>query len=316
MDVWREHDDDDVRWYYSDDGKGLSVTQILSMALEEDETGLDIWKGRNDGQGDSPHWAHLFWYSGHRGTLCHYHALSIFGDKHDGGDMWGDEETSSIQALSTVDVDFEALYGDEAADASNDESDIVYSILCNRDIVTDREQYETFFEGSTTLIDIVNRDINWFVDTFRTVCETLGVTADDVISVEKFMLDTRVGYGGQCDMLYEDQNGDIVLADLKTSKALRHKHRLQSVAYKKSVEAAEDIPVDEVDRIEIWRMHPDSETWRVHSHTVPNHASDLGRYTTDNFFKDKWGEFEYDDIEDMWQTFRDLSTMAHEYADR
>lgn len=87
----------------------------------------------------------------------------------------------------------------------------------------------------------------------------------------------------------------------------------------KAVEQADWGP-DEVDRVEVWRIHPDSETWQVHSHEVPTVAEHLyderepddAAYTDAHWFDDKWGDFSYESIEDMWETFTELTETAHD----
>lgn len=320
--IGRDSDDNGLRWYTVETDSGetvsaLSVTTVLSVALDEDMSALESWQADHDGSGDSYHHEHVYWYSGPRGTLCHYQALCAFEHAFDeGDDMWGEEEAESMQQLLNGPEE------DAFEDASTDPSDVVYSILKRQGTVTSREEYDALFKGNTRLVDIAHENTEWFKDTFDTVCDHLGVTDESVIRVEKYLVNTDVGYGGQTDMVYEDPNGDTVVVDLKTSSAFRHKHRLQSVAYMKAVEQADWGP-DSVDRIEVWRLYPDGKEWQVHSHEIPSHVQDLydedapedSSYTDAYFFEDRWGDFEYDDIEDMWETFRDLTEEAHDRAD-
>lgn len=343
MGISRDTNSEGLRWYVDSSGTldkvntdliFMSVTTVLGF-LEEDTTGLERWKAKNDGTGDSPHHEHIYWYSAPRGTLCHYQALKKFEGVFDEDDeMWGEEEAESMQQVmqgpaepepcedhDTYNEDCKWCYSGEFDDASHSLSDVTYSILKNQDVVSSREEYEHLFEGNTRLVDVLQEDVQYFVDAFNTICEELGVTEESVIRVEKFMMNGEDGYGGQCDLVYEDPEGNVVVADLKTSSGLRQKHRLQSVAYMKAVEQADEMP-DDVDRVEVWRIHPDSESWQVHSHVVPEHAEHLydeerperSSYTDAHWFKDKWGEFEYESIEDMWETFQSLAEEAHENA--
>lgn len=345
MNIDREQDSAGRRWYFrvpddaphsggsdtladevSDTARYMSVTTVLGE-LDEDTTGLEYWKDENDGVGDNADWEHLYWYSAIRGTLCHYQALKKFEHVYDGDGLWGSEESESM-AL--------AVNGPEEGtfeDASHDNEDVVYSLLKNQDVVTGRDEYEHLFADTTRLVDVLRDNVDYFVEAFETVCDLLGITDDSVIAVERFMLNSGMtcaehdepasdcgdcldeyGYGGQCDLVYEDPNGEVVVVDLKTSSSLRQKHRLQAVAYSKSVERADDVPVDSVDRVEVIRIHPDSETWKVHSHEVPEHCTDVENYTDDHWYDDKWGGFEYDSLEDMWGTFKELAETAHENA--
>lgn len=317
-DIGRDSDDDGLRWYTAVvDGqkvRALSVTTVLSVALEEDMSALESWKDDHDGSGDSYHHEHVYWFSGPRGTLCHYQALSKFEHAFDeSDDMWGEEEAESMAKL---------LHGPKQGtfdDASHDPDDIVYSILKRQGVVESREQYQALFKDNTRLVDIAHENTEWFKEKFDTICDHLGVDDDSIIRVEKFLVNEDTGYGGQTDMVYEDPNGDTVVVDLKTSSSFRHKHRLQSVAYMKAVEQADWGP-DEVDRIEVWRIHPDAEEWQVHSHEIPSHAEhlydeenpDRAKYTDAHFYTDKWGDFSYDSIDDMWEKFQGLCEKARE----
>lgn len=316
MDIDRGQDDDGMRWYFvrpdddsatAADGVTIapSVTTVLKF-LEEDTTGLETWQSRNDGSGDSPHHEHLFWYSGPRGTLCHYDALSTFEDQFDGDEMWGEEEAESMAKIISGPAD------ESFDDASTALDDVTYSVLRDKGVVSNREQFDVVAQ-STRLVDVLEEDRDWFEDAFAEACETLGVGEDDIVAVEKFLLSPD-GYGGQCDMLYRDASGNVVVADLKTSGSLRQKHRLQGVAYAHAVEEADDLP-DTVDRTEVWRMDPDERAWTVHAPTVPDHVDDddlprSGDYSDDHWFVDNWGDFSYDGEDDMWETFTDLVDEA------
>lgn len=315
MDISRRQDDGGLRWYTDGEVEVLSVTTVLGF-LEEDTDGLDYWKSQHQGEGDEFHHEHIYWYSAPRGTLCHYQALCKFEDAFDGDDeMWGDEEADSMAQV------MEGPHPSEFDDASHHLEDITYSILKNQGVVSTREEYETLFAGSTRLVDVLHEDIEYFVEAFERICEELGVNDDSVLRVEKYLVNGDDGYGGQCDLCYEDPHGNVVVADLKTSSGLRQKHRLQSVAYMKAVEKAEWGP-EEVDRVEVWRIDPDAEEWQVHSHEVPPHAdhlhdeerSESSSYTDAYWFEDKWGDFEYESIEEMWETFKELTDVAHEAA--
>lgn len=309
-DISRGLDANGLRWYEVSGVRALSVTTVLSVALEEDTTGLDIWRDRNDGSGDAPYWQHLFWFSAPRGTICHYEALKQFEHATDDPPLYGDEESQSwLQLLNGPAEDAYDEY-DVAGEAPCEEQSVVYSVLKKRGVVDSREQFE---EIDISLTDIVREDTDWFVDKFKDICEELEVADDSVIYVEQFLLNDSVGYGGQCDLVYEDPNGDVVVADLKTSSGLRQKHRLQSVAYMKAIEQAEEGP-DSVDRVEVWRIDPDDRTYQVHANEVPEHAQGLAWYTDGYWFKDSYGDFEYSDIDEMWSTFRELTDTAHNAA--
>lgn len=292
MGIDRKQVDGD-RYYYNDDFEVMSVTTILSR-LEEDDTGLKIWKRINNGQGDNAHWEHLFWYKTYRGTLCHYQALSLYVDDFDSEDsMWGAGEKEALEMMTFGPKPGTFRY------ASHSPQDVVYSILYDQGTVQSRKEFYAHY-SDVTLLDVVTADQRWFLETFKEIIDVIGVGT--ILNVEKFLIQEGLGYGGQVDMLYEDVNGNIVVADLKTSSGLRQKHALQSVAYARAIEQSTDIDVDSIDRIEIIRLHPDTKTWQIHSDKDATEYHD-----TESFFKDKYGNWEYKSVEHMWKTFCDLA---------
>lgn len=321
MDIDRGKDDGGRRWYVEsmalpDDDSlvsaddptdptefgGLSVTTILGY-LDEDTTGLERWQDRNDGEGDSMHHEHIFWYSGPRGTLCHYDALNPLADR----ELWGSEEASSAEAIIS------GPSADNFDDASPDNRDVAYSLLVNHGVLDDLDQFDALFPN-VSLSTILERDRNWFLEQFRDAMSRLYVSESDVIAVEQFLLAEADGFpfGGQADLVYRDPNDNVVMADLKTSSSLRHKHRLQTVAYANAIEQAKRLP-DTVDRCEVWRFCPDDESVDIHAEYEP--ASDATDLTTsDNWFDDEWGEFSYDDRAEMWDTFCRLAEKAYDDA--
>jgi len=93
---------------------------------------------------------------------------------------------------------------------------------------------------------------------------------DYIHDVETFVVDTDIGYAGQFDLLYEDQQtGETVLADLKTSKDVYDKHLIQLSAYEMAV------PMN-IDRLEVIRLNPERRDWRIFPDTEwPDDPSDL-----------------------------------------
>lgn len=345
QDITRREDDSGLRWYTDGNNRAMSVTTVLGF-LDEDTTGLEYWKRNNQANGDDFHWSHIFWYSAPRGTLCHYHALNQFADE----ELWGKEERESLrqvtegpQPSSASDCEFHDTYTDEcyscmegALDegASYDESDVVYSILKNQEVVDTREQFADLLEN-TSLSDVALRDLSWFTDTFEDVRQDLGITSqetdqssnaktgkeDSVIAVENFLLDSPNNYAGQCDLLYEDPSGNVVMADLKTSSGLRQKHVLQAVAYGKAVERTDGLP-DTVDRHEIIRLHPDTKTYQVHTDVEPSHYPDGDngqgdeQYTSDGWFTDDYGDYSYDSVDEMYAEFESCVEAALDSVDK
>lgn len=307
--ISRFSDKNDLRWYYNGDQHILSVTTVLKW-LDENTDGLEYWKDDYDGSGDKPYWEHIFWYSGPRGTLCHHAALSEFEDSsYHGDELWGEEEAAAWSSLSSGPTDEEISELDDDADAPPDEAEVVYSLYKDKNIVSSRDEFDALF-ADTTLLDVARSEIDWFTDTFESVCDDLCVTEDDVCYIEKYVHNSDKRIAGQADLIYEDVDGNYVVADLKTSSSLRQKHRLQSVAYKTAVENADWGP-SEIDRVEVWRFSPANKEYQVHSSRVPSHATDYDWFTDDNWLVDPYGDFEYDSVADMWDTFAQLADDAH-----
>lgn len=98
----------------------------------------------------------------------------------------------------------------------------------------------------------------WAKNAWEEICAKHGINQDSVLDVECFVQNTDVGYAGQFDMLYIDKDGKVTLADLKTSKRVYDKHKMQLSAYKNAVNL-------EIDQCQVIKLHPDSESWEVSS---------------------------------------------------
>lgn len=304
MDIQRDKDSDGRRYYTDGKIKVYSVTTILNE-LDDDMTGLYYWKKKNDGVGDNAHWKHLFWYKTYRGTLCHYQALVLFKDSFvEEGSMWGGGEQFALERIMYGPTEEEVDDFREVG-ASTNMNDILYSVLKDHGIVDTRAEYNDM--PNSNLLDIATADQKWFVRTFKEIMEHIEIDSSNILSVERFLLNADYGFGGQCDLMYEDKDGNVVVADLKTSSGLRHKHILQSVAYSRAIEQAHDIDVDMVDRVEIIRIHPDTQTWEIHSHDKATQY-----HTDEGWFTDRWGNYEYGSLEEMWETFVALARSVHE----
>lgn len=101
--------------------------------------------------------------------------------------------------------------------------------------------------------------MHWSDQAWEMIKRRHNINHDTVLNVECFVENTDVGYAGQFDLLYVDPIEDeIVIADLKTSAGVYTKHKLQLSAYMNAVNL-------DIDRLEVIRMHPDSETYEVSS---------------------------------------------------
>jgi hypothetical protein len=126
-------------------------------------------------------------------------------------------------------------------------------------------------------------------EAWQTVKELRGISPENVLTVECFVKNANIGYAGQFDLLYVDDDSNIVLSDIKTSNASYapyEKHKLQLVAYANAIDL-------DVDILEVLIIHPDSESWKISHHT-------------------DWDE----SIDDLWDQFCELRTGMGDVEDR
>lgn len=126
-------------------------------------------------------------------------------------------------------------------------------------------------------------------EAWEEIKQVRGISAENVLNVECFVKNVSVGYAGQFDLLYVDDDSNVVLSDIKTSNVNRapyEKHKLQLVAYMKALEL-------DVDILEVLIIHPDTKGWKI------SHDSD-------------WEE----DIDDLWEQFRELRQGMDDVEER
>jgi len=287
---WTDPDTDNR--YYNDGKKEPSVTTILKLR-DQDTSGLDNWRSQNDGVGTNPKWQHLFWYKRHRGTLCHWHALSTIDPLLE----YGDDERQSR---------FELYHQNEDEVADDSPREVLYSVLKDRGTIENYADFYALYEpyhNSTyyreAIWSLIDEDIEYFVTEFESIWDALG--GPDTVAVERYLLDHEYGFGGQADLVIKHTNGDVAICDLKTSSSNRDKNKIQAAAYAKAVENDDSIPVDAVDRTEVWRIHPDSGSFTLHSNER------YGPLYSDSY----WNE----SIEESWNTFADLCEQFHTEID-
>lgn len=99
-------------------------------------------------------------------------------------------------------------------------------------------------------------DLAFAKEAWEEVKRDRGISPDRVLDVECFVTNIGVGYAGQFDLLYLDEDSNVVLADLKTGKSVYPKYKKQLVAYDRALNI-------EVDRLEVIRIYPDGEEWEV-----------------------------------------------------
>lgn len=132
-------------------------------------------------------------------------------------------------------------------------------------------------------------DLTYAEEAWEQIKRVRGITEENVLNVECFVTNTGVGYAGQFDLLYVDDDSNVVLSDIKTSNAEYapyEKHKMQLSAYAHALEL-------DVDILEVLIIHPDSQTWKI------SHNTD-------------WP----DDIDDLWAQFRKLREGMGDVEDR
>lgn len=323
MDITRETLDGigpngvDVRLYTRDDDELPSVTSILKTR-SEDKSNLYDWQDRNDGNGDTADHDHLFWYSRQLGTLGHWHALHDLDDSLE----WSSDEARSLWAIANVqNITDDSIYRfyderlghDVTLDGSKHKGihdvgprEVLYSILRgDRDkaggtVASWGEFYDKYPPYRShefyadALVDRTETNIEFFRDAQNRLWDKLGITESNIITVEEFLFNDEHNYAGQVDLVYEDENGFVVVADLKSSSGCYDKHQIQGAAYGKAIELSGI--VDSVDRLEVHRAHPRTGQMAVHTHKGAPGEQPI--HTT-KYWRDGFG--------DLWDEFRQLS---------
>lgn len=132
-------------------------------------------------------------------------------------------------------------------------------------------------------------DLTYAEDAWDTIKRLRSIEPENVLNVECFVTNTGIGYAGQFDLLYVDDDSNVVLSDIKTSNsssAPYKKHKLQLTAYANALEL-------DIDRLEVLIIHPDSQSWKI------SHDTD-------------WGE----DVDDLWEEFCELRDGMGDVEDR
>lgn len=271
-------DGDDGRLYYDptdpppDGPLYPSVTTVLNRHDNpQKERALEGWRNKNDGENGNPYHEHLFWYSGPRGTIAHWYILShLMGE---GNPLAGEEEREALKRIEERNTDWE----------------YVNSVAKNHHGVLsfpDRTKYENEIKSAehqnrdpeyATLTDILWTDVSWCLtnlcDLFprmdlaphtfdespaRTIERYISrdVYTENIINIEQFTYHPEHKYAGQFDLLYERQDGTVVLCDLKTTSGVYWSHKRQLEAYAQTLNR-------EIDELEIVRLQPDRRETQI-----------------------------------------------------
>jgi hypothetical protein len=133
------------------------------------------------------------------------------------------------------------------------------------------------------------QDLTYAQEAWEDIKRVRGIRDESVLNVECFVTNTGVGYAGQFDLLYVDDDSNVVLSDIKTSNidsAPYTKHKLQLTAYMNALRL-------DVDRLEVVIIHPDTRRWKI------SHNTD-------------WSE----DVSELWEQFRELRESMGDVEDR
>ena len=229
-------DGEEGRMYYHPETgfRAASVTTVLKERNDPDkDEGIGGWKDHFDGSVSyrSPHWEDQMLYKQVRGTLAHYAVLN--------------------QLDSTLDMSHEEY----------EAQDVLQNWVDERPRDDDGNVLSTGspqkYDGADPW-DKAMREVNYVCEAFEGLWNDRDLHVDNVIAAEKFISYTnpQFAYCGQFDLLYEDADGEIVVADLKTSSAVRIDYKLQLAAYANALDR-------DVDRLEVWRIYPDKEQTEV-----------------------------------------------------
>lgn len=146
-------------------------------------------------------------------------------------------------------------------------------------------------------------ELEWVAETWDLI--KLVANIDAVIDVETFVANTDIGYAGQFDLLYQDQETDeTVLADLKTSKDVYEKHLLQLTAYRMAVE----LPID---RMEVIRINPEKRDWEI----VPDSEWEYDIDHLESEFIRLRGQLEKQNLKTILDTVQDASDQIDSETD-
>jgi len=233
------------RLYYhpSMDQPVPSVTTVEDLRVDPDkEDALDGWRTAYDGtdKWSCPHWADQLAYKAARGTLGHYAIL--------------DQLDTVARSEEEDDAEYKLKHwAEERPTVANrggtyDNHDIPEEMLAP-------QGDPSHYEGEPAW-DHCLRDIDWAIGEFGDVAEDYGITESSTIATEKYVLDEEIGYSGQFDLLYEAPDGAVVLGDLKLSSGIRIGYKLQLAAYANALDR-------HVDRLQVIRLHPDSQEVEV-----------------------------------------------------
>lgn len=234
-----------------------SVTTILNLREDEGkDEAIKAWKEKHDGEDGNAYHETINEYKKKRGTLIH---CAIFESLTDGV-LWGEEEQEALNVIEKM----------GSMKKAND------------------DEYED-------AVHKYRRDLMWALDEWTQIASDRGITKENVIDVEFRVKNHKHMYAGTADLLYEDEDGNNVLCDLKTSKRIYPEHKHQLVAYAN----AQSRPIHKLESI---KLHPDGDF-------VPDwHYRKYGYSQTDVVTDGDWEK----PVQEVWDEFVELCELAQE----
>jgi len=291
--VRRGKDREGRRIYRWDGNLAYSVTTVLESEFIDTGGALFHWKNRYDGEDSYYEAENVSDFASVRGSLAHVEVFSNYVPREavvEGGEenIWRELEDTTGEELENI-----RRWRGTAEDE-------FYS-------------GEVAFENAR---DIVEEDLSWINEEFRSLEKDLGINEDSILAAEKmFGIQTALSwdessgigefsYSGQIDLLYEhEETGETILLDLKTSKELHDDYKIQSSAYAHAIENSDFFDVDEVDRIMIPVINPETMKDDDREPVVHTDQPLISQYDSEIFetseFRDASGLQNYDDVTDQ-----------------
>lgn len=227
-----------------------SVTTITGTRDDPaKDRALKGWRLKYDGVGGTPYYEHIRDYSQWRGTLLHWVLLNAI-------DPSLEPTKEEREAISNIE-DRQKKY------------DFINSIAKNHDEYTDEnfpskvtwlnKANDASKDDPITLTDIYADDHAWFMDTAP---ELIGISEQDVIGTEVRLVNHEYCFGGQFDLLYNDDRTTTLL-DIKTSKRVYWSAKRQLEAYARTIETSEAFATETIDELAVLRANPDEQTSEI-----------------------------------------------------
>jgi hypothetical protein len=225
-----------VRRYSVNNTELNSATTVTGLYGENKDV-LENWKAENNGENGNPHYKDIMHLKTLRGTVAHAEVLNVFAER----DLIGEEEKTAENNLR----DFESY----------------------RETYINTEKYP-WKPDTIEFLDAYDSPYDWAIETTEEIKEQmLGELIPDiseVVAVEEYIFSPTNNVAGQVDFVYINTDGELVICDLKTSKYIYDKHRLQTSCYALGYEQTRDTTVD---KLQVVRACPEKDNCQVETST-------------------------------------------------